>query len=220
MSIIFPLHREINSLILTKLLKRTENDNRTLLFIPKLIITISLNIVHAFFVAVVISTLATKLTAFCILGVDVLINFHDTYKIVKTMQTVSSENSQEIQKMKIDRTEKSLELIAIEIIEILVPLTYVITFLMAYYGPNAEIIGNIRNSDFHYNEVTDLLGFMGDLTGMFVIDLIGCVVTALTLWKYASVNLMSEAQKILKLFWALISIKIGGRLLQVSLLKF
>ena len=91
---------------------------------------------------------------------------------------------------------------------------------MAYYGPNAEIIGNIRNSDFHYKEVSDIMSFMGDLTGMFMIDLIGCFVTGLVLWKYASVNLMSEAQKILKLFWALISIKIGGRLLQVLLLKF
>ena len=219
MSVIFPLHREINSLVLTNLLKRTANDKRVHPFIPKIIVTISLNIVHAFFVAVVISTLATKLTAFCILGVDVLINFHDTYKVVKIKTTVSSENSHEIQEMKIKRAEKSIELIGIEIIEMLVPLTYIITFLMAYYGPNAEIIGNVGNSDFHYKEVSDLLGFMGDLTGMFVIDLIGCFVTGLVLWKYASVDLMSEAQKILKLFWALISIKIGGRLFQVLLLK-
>ena len=219
MSVIFPIHREINSLVLTNLLKRTANDMRVHPFIPKIIVTISLNIVHAFFVAVVISTLATKLTAFCILGVDVLINFHDTYKVVKIKTTVSSENSHETQEMKIKRAEKSIELIGIEIIEMLVPLTYIITFLMDYYGPNAEIIGNIGNSDFHYKEVSDLLGFMGDLTGMFVIDLIGCVVSGLILWKYASVDLMSEAQKILKLFWALISIKIGGRLFQVLLLK-
>ena len=31
-----------------------------------------------------------------------------------------------------------------ERIESVIPFTYLLTFLMAYYGPNAEILGNIK----------------------------------------------------------------------------
>ena len=202
-------------MVLMKLLKITTDNEKTLPMIPKITVAISVNIVHAFFVAVVISTLATRFTAFCILGVDVVINLYETYKNVKSMRNVSPENNHENEKRRIERTEESLNLIVIEIIEILVPFTYVITFLMAFYGPNGGIIGNIRNSDFHYKEVSDVSSFMEDLIGMFFIDLVGCLVTGVIMWKYASVEMLSEGYKVLKFFWPMISIKIGGRLFQV-----
>ena len=215
MAVIFPLHREMNSLVLTKLLKITIDYEKTLPFIPEIIVSISINIVHAFFAAVVISTLATRFTAYCILGVEVVLNFYETYKIVKSMRNISPENHCENERRRNERTVESLTLIVIELIEILVPFTYLITFLMAYYGPNAGIIGNIRNSDFHYKEVDDISSLMQDLIGMFVIDLVGFLVTGMIIWKYTSVGMILEGYKILKFFWAIISIKIGGRLFQV-----
>ena len=41
-------------------------------------------------------------------------------------------------------------LISTERVEFIVPLTYMIMLLMAYYGPNADIIGNVKLQMWHF----------------------------------------------------------------------
>ena len=39
--------------------------------------------------------------------------------------------------------------------ETLIPLIYMITLLMAYFGPNAEILGTIKLEIWHYDNTID-----------------------------------------------------------------
>ena len=47
------------------------------------------------------------------------------------------------------------ELMVAEIVEFMVPLSYLICFSVAYYGPNANSIGNVRSSQWQFVAVED-----------------------------------------------------------------
>jgi len=79
MAIIFPLQRELNLWVLSKLLEKSIDLRNTTPLIPKLTATISVNIVHAFFIALVISSQATAMTSYCILAVEFLLNLYSSY---------------------------------------------------------------------------------------------------------------------------------------------
>ena len=124
-------------------------------------------------------------------------------------------DEREHEKRFMEMKEDTLCLFAIETVEFVVPLVYFITFLMAFYGPNGDIIGNIRNSDWQYKEVEDVLSFIENLIMMFLVDFTSFIISGLVLWKFSATNLLEEGYKMLKMYWLIMSIKVGGKLLQV-----
>ena len=62
------------------------------------------------------------------------------------------------------------KLVLTEIIEILVPLSYLITMLLAYYGPNAELLGNIQFGCWQFQQIEDIGGVVIAIMTMFLID--------------------------------------------------
>jgi hypothetical protein len=213
MAIIFPLQRELNLWVLSKLLEKSINFRNTTPLIPTLTATISVNVVHAFFIAIVISSQATEMTSYCILAVEFLLNLYSSYKILRLHRKTSPINDTE--KRILEKKEETVLLFAIEIMEFLVPLIYIVTFAMAYYGPNADIIGNIKNSDWTYKAVEDVSDFVGDLFMIFFIDFASCIISGLVLWKFADLNFFEECYKMMKVFWPMMSVKMGGKISQV-----
>jgi len=47
------------------------------------------------------------------------------------------------------------ELVLTERIETLVPLSFIICYAILYYGPNAEILGNVKLDLWHFRPVLD-----------------------------------------------------------------
>ena len=62
-------------------LKAQKQNN--LLLISNVTATVILNLGHAVWVAIVISTKTSRLTTYCVLAVDVLFNIYETYSIIK-----------------------------------------------------------------------------------------------------------------------------------------
>ena len=116
----------------------------------------------------------------------------------------------------IQKKAETLRLFAIETVEFLVPVAYVTTFLMAYNSPNATIIGNIRNSDWGYKGVEDVGSFVTELMKMFLVDFGSLIISSFIFWKVASINFFQEGYKMMKLYWPLIAVKVGGALFQVQ----
>ena len=114
------------------------------------------------------------------------------------------------------KKEETLDLYAVESIEYLVPFIYTVTFLIAYYGPNADIIGNIRMTRWKFQGVDDVKSYTEELLKMFAIDLAGLMVSTIMFWKLAQINMMQEGYKIMKLYWPLIAVKIGTKIYQVT----
>ena len=110
-----------------------------------------------------------------------------------------------------------IKLTGIEIVEFLTPIAYSITFAMAFYGLNAEIIGGLKFSEWQYEEVTDIRGFLSESRLMFVADFTCMMASGLLLWKFVSVNMMEEGYKLLHFCWPLISINMAGTMFTVVL---
>ena len=76
-----------------------------------------------------------------------------------------------------------------ERIEFIVPLTYMVMLLMAYYGPNADILGNVKLKMWHFQTtITDIDDFVISLGFMLAIDLFSFIINATLLWKFCKVN--------------------------------
>ena len=88
-----------------------------------------------------------------------------------------------------------------ERIEAVIPLTYIVLIVMAYYGPNAENILGIKLTMWHLSAISDIQGFLTTLTLMLSIDFMSFIVNGILLWIFCKVNVMRVLQKIQKDFW-------------------
>ena len=74
MGFIWPLQRELNLWVVTKLLEKTRDSNTTSSLIPILTSNITVNIIYAFFMALIIGSSTTQMTTYSILLVDFILN--------------------------------------------------------------------------------------------------------------------------------------------------
>ena len=213
MGIVLPISREINLWVLEKIWETFDKSSHNLLLISKLTATVRINLGHAVWVAIVITTKASRLTTYCVLAVDVIFNIYETYTIIRRQRSISPTNTNE----KVGNTWKAdvLKLCGIEMVEFLTPIAYALTFSIAFYGPNAGIIGGVRFSDWGFQEVTDAGSYLVESGMMFIADFTCTFASGMLLWKFSSVNMLEEGYKLLSLFWPLIAINLAGSLFSV-----
>ena len=108
------------------------------------------------------------------------------------------------------------KLVLTEIIEILVPLTYLMAMLLSYYGPNAEILGNIQFGCWQFQQIEDIGNVVIAVTTMFLIDSCSAVIGYFWLWKSCSINALDKTFKVIRERWDAIVGIIVNFLLYVS----
>ena len=217
MGIVLPMYREMNIWVLRKIWKKWDNSGDSTFMIFNLTATVAMNLIHAFYVAITISTKVSQLTAICILAVDVFINLYDTYSITKRSRQVSTSGTRKEDKdgLKID----ALTLCGIEMIEFMTPIAYALTFAMAFYGANADLIGGVKFSNWHHTEVKDIGAFLADSGMMFIVDFACAIASGILLWKIASLSMLEEGYKLLRMYWPLISTRMATAMFIVSWYK-
>ena len=99
------------------------------------------------------------------------------------------------------------ELIMTERIESVIPFTYLLTFLMAYYGPNAEILGNIKLTIWQYQSVADIEDYVKNLLKLLVIDFSSFATNGILLWITCKINVFKVLQKVQAQFWLIMTIQ-------------
>ena len=66
---------------------------------------------------------------------------------------------------------KALKCLALkEFLEIFVPSIYCISFVIAYYGPNADIIGNVKNDYWQFEKVENLVKKFENVLILLIIE--------------------------------------------------
>ena len=103
--------------------------------------------------------------------------------------------------------------ISAETIEGIVPVCYAIGFIMAYYGPNSRLLGNVGSGIWAYKEVEDVGRHLKGIFGMFGMDFLSVLLNSICLFKYGNVNLIQDFLKFLQKYWPLLGIKLGYDLL-------
>ena len=81
-------------------------------------------------------------------------------------------------------------------------LTYMILILMAYYGPNAELLGNIKLAIWHFDRpITDIDAYLFNITLLLVVDLLSLVFNGILIWYHCNINILKMIQISQKEFW-------------------
>ena len=113
---------------------------------------------HAFFLVVITSSLLLDSRNRFVLQLRICIN------VIGIHQTTGpTENNKKVE------TRKGL--ILSETVEMLVPLAYCSSPLTAYYGTNADIIGNVGNEYWHDKKIANLWKTLMKLGFFFFVDI-------------------------------------------------
>ena len=107
------------------------------------------------------------------------------------------------------------ELVLTERIETLVPLTYIICFAIAYYGPNAEILGNVKLDLWHFKPVLDFGNYMKNLFILFVVDFMSLVINGIILRTTCNIDIFKIFQNIQSEFWLIMAVQQAWSLAEV-----
>ena len=102
-----------------------------------------------------------------------------------------------------------------EFVEVIMPIIYVTVVLVAFYGPNYSILGNIGCEKWYWLEIPDLTNFLTAMFRMFIIDLLAFMVTWFILWKFASINFLRKLCNDVTTYWPFVSCVAGGAILKV-----
>ena len=94
-------------------------------------------------------------------------------------------------------SDKSLEevitniqlLVLAETLEIIIPLAYLACFLLAYYGPNADTLGNVKNGYWQFQKVDDIYIPIRNLLFLVTVDAVSFFLVAVFLFFTCKINL-------------------------------
>ena len=93
------------------------------------------------------------------------------------------------------------ELVLTERIETIIPMTYILLNIMAYFGPNGEILGNIRLTIWHYQAITDIGAFTETIGTLLCVDFLSFLINGILLWTFCKINIVTELKNLQKQFW-------------------
>ena len=83
---------------------------------------------------------------------------------------------------------------------------YCLCFLMAYYGPNATILGNVKNGYWQYSAVTNIDTTIMWIGIMFFIDFGSTILSAFLLFHFCKLNIFKMYLLLQKEMWHVLSV--------------
>ena len=146
---------------------------------------------HILFLSVNLGSMTTASTSYLILASDFIINLGDCFAII-----YYHKKGDEISQKK--KIRGLVTLISNEATEFMLPLAYASVLLLSYYGPNAHIIGNIRNSNWHYAEIENIYDTVFWLGVMFLVDSGSTVASSILLWIFCKDNIVKMYLKVIQ----------------------
>ena len=176
-AIFLPLVREFNGWVNLKLALKSSKGDKQSVFIT---CTYSVSTKHSLFLAYVIGSRATVITSYTVLAEDFLINIYICLKLIWIRKNNSSGVIKQIELLQ--------ELLINELVEFLVPLEYVICLIIAYYGPNAGLFGDVGSSYWQYDAIKDIRYTLETIVTLFCIDICSLLSCSVFLWVFCRIN--------------------------------
>ena len=213
LAFLLPIVREFNYRILELIMcgpgSRNEKSSRTTVFI-------GINTYHVMYVAIQIGQSSTEVTSYLILAIDFLLNIYGCIVIINMKIAIQPDNPQNLGSVR-KKCHQLEQLVLIEILEILVPFAYILTVLIAYYGPNATILGNVQNNYWQYVSISNIGKLIQNVLLISTIDTCSAIISGILLWNYCNINIFHETFKIMKHCWPIIAINVTNYLNYVSI---
>ena len=109
------------------------------------------------------------------------------------------------------------ELILNEFLEVVVPIAFMVTFSIAYHGPNKDILGGVGCTIWHYKRVDDLYAFLMPVVEMALIDAGSVVLAGVALWWFCRINICKEYCMVVRKYWIYLALWGGTIIGMVSI---
>ena len=95
-------------------------------------------------------------------------------------------------------------------------LTYMIIVIMAYYGPNAELLGNIKLTIWQFQKpISDIQDYLFNISLLLIVDIFSFVFNGFLLWQFCQINVVKMLKKIQHELWIVFAIAEGFLLMEV-----
>ena len=213
-SLILPLTKEINDFIIDKLLNKSALSYN--LGMAKFIGKIATNLTYSYWLAIILALEATKVTGYVLLGINFFINMTLCYKIINLENKHRNLDKGMRQCLKQDATT---ELILNETVELIVPIAFIASFSLAYYGPNQDTLGNVGCSIWQFNKVKNIQEVLIPVVEMALLDSTSVVVASALLWNFCNINILKEYNTVIKKYWIYIG-SLGGLFLNTVSISY
>ena len=83
-------------------------------------------------------------------------------------------------------------------------LSYALLIIMAFFGPNAEILGNIKLSIWQFEApIQDIQAYIYNIGVWLIVDLASLVVNGIVIWYSCKINILKVMKKMQEGHWAL-----------------
>ena len=156
---------------------------------------------HAFVLAYTVGSIATIETTVVIISIDFFINVFICLRIIYAKRKKTADLDIQIKLLQ--------ELIINEIVEFMVPLSYLGCLTVGFYGPNSELIGDIRNGYWQYSPIEDIEHAIIYVLAFFLIDFGSLLISIVLLWTFCRINVLAAFTAIYKEFGLAFTVQIG-----------
>ena len=72
-----------------------------------------------------------------------------------------------------------------------------VTFTLAYHGPNAENLGGVKNDYWQFDKVDDVLDYFSPVAQMVCINALSAMISLTLLWESCNINLLKESNDVI-----------------------
>ena len=204
-SLTLPLAREICLWVSTQLVKYCENGD---VGASKIVLNYIVTTVHTISLCYTV-TIVTNTTSWVLMIVDFAINTTICLRIVWLNKKAPLNLQNQINLLQ--------ELALYELVEFQAPLTFVLVIIVAYFGPNAELFGNVSNSYWSYKRIDDLQETLENMMLLFLIDFSSTILSSIILWLSCNINLWKVFIVLQKEFRNAFCVSLGYIALVVSI---
>ena len=138
---------------------------------------------HIIQLCYVLGSIATDTTTWVIMGMTFISNIYSCLEIMWEKKR----NPREVEKL----ASLLQNLASTEMIEVLASLTFMLSLIVAYFGPNASLIGNVGSSLFHYRKIVDIGHTVANMFSLFLTEFSSIILTGAILKIFSNINLIS-----------------------------
>ena len=144
-----------------------------------------------------------------------MMNLYICSQVIKLHGKITNNVNHE-ESLQLRKEELLMKLIVNEITELLTPVIFVITFVMAYAGPNATIIGNVQNNYWQYHKIEDPFSYISGILFMTVIDFLSAGISLILVWGLYKINCWSFIREKVAALFTIMALNVAFAISGVS----
>ena len=182
--LLFFVKKKSNSIITNFLSKVALSEKISLV---KGLVTIENGCMFKSFTLVLIGSMSDATTGYCFLGISILQNMKHIADIIRVHKP-NVGDANHIETTRNRKQEVLTTLMLNETLDLFITIAYMLSISIAYYGPNAGIIGNVQNDYWQYHTIRSFPDYLTGISYSILIDISCGVVTLIALKYFCSIN--------------------------------